>query len=78
MDLSHPQGASVNDGIEKELCSLHYSSVEKAVRRVIELGTVAKLDIENAYRIIPDGEKCCMSPVRTEVRSKGGCHGVDV
>lgn len=56
VDLSHPQGASVNDGIEKELCSLHYSSVEEAVRRVINLGPgtqMAKLDIESAYRIVP-------------------------
>ena len=55
LDLSYPQGASVNDGIEKELCSLKYSSVEMAVRRIIQLGPgalMAKLDIESAYRIV--------------------------
>ena len=25
VDLSHPRGRSVNDGIEKELCSLSYT-----------------------------------------------------
>ena len=32
VDLSHPKGASVNDGIESELCSLSYTSVDAAVR----------------------------------------------
>ena len=36
LDLSYPQGESVNDGIEKELCSLKYSSVEMAVKRIIQ------------------------------------------
>lgn len=56
VDLSHPRGASVNDGIEKELCSLKYTSVDEAVRVIRELGPgtqLAKLDIESAYRLIP-------------------------
>ena len=32
LDLSHPDGRLVNDGIEPELCSLSYSSVDEAVR----------------------------------------------
>ena len=55
-DLSHPEGGSINDGIEPELCSLHYTSVDKAVRKVLEKGTgtvMAKFDIESAYRTIP-------------------------
>ena len=50
------QGASVNDGIENELCSLKYVSVDEAMREVIELGQgtqLAKFDIESAYRLIP-------------------------
>ena len=35
-DLSHPQGTSVNDSIEPELCSLSYTSVDEAVRLVIK------------------------------------------
>ena len=56
LDLSHPAGASVNDGIERELCSLKYTSVDEAVQRFSELGKgalLAKLDIESAYRLIP-------------------------
>ena len=56
VDLSHPQGGSVNDGIEPELCSLRYTSVEEAARRVRALGPgtlLAKIDVESAYRTVP-------------------------
>ncbi len=56
LDLSHPQGASVNDGIEPELCSLKYTSVGEAVKKVkaMEPGAhLTKVDIESAYRIVP-------------------------
>ncbi len=32
VDLSHPEGSSINNGIDKELCSLHYARVEEACR----------------------------------------------
>ena len=38
VDLFHPEGVSVNDGIEPELCTPSYTSVDKAVRRVCEQG----------------------------------------
>lgn len=56
LDLSHPEGHSVNDGIEPELCSLQYASVGEAVRRVLAMergGHLTKIDIESAYRIVP-------------------------
>ena len=56
LDLSHPRGKSVNDGIEPELCSLSYTSVDHAVRVLLALGPrahMAKFDIESAYRLIP-------------------------
>lgn len=56
MDLSAPQAHSVNDGIAKELCSLHYSSLDDAAAKVSELGPgalLAKMDIRQAYRNIP-------------------------
>ena len=56
VDLSAPKGASVNDGIRPELCSLTYASVDDAVRVVLRLGRgciIAKLDIRSAYRIVP-------------------------
>ena len=51
VDLSHPAGMSVNDGIEPELCTVNYTSVDVAVRmiRMCGLGTLmAKVDVESA------------------------------
>ena len=56
VDLSDPDGRSVNDGISGEGCSLSYVSVDDAARMVLRRGPgalLAKLDIESAYRIIP-------------------------
>ena len=36
MDLSSPEGFSVNDGIRVELCTLTYVSVDDAARAVVE------------------------------------------
>ena len=56
MDLSSPEGYSVNDAISKEDCSFHYASVDWAVARITQLGSgtlLAKMDIQRAYRNIP-------------------------
>lgn len=56
MDLSSPEGRSVNDGIEPELCSLQYLRVDEVVRQVMVRGQgtlMAKMDIESAYRNVP-------------------------
>ena len=55
VDLSHPPGASVNDGISPSICSLRYASVDDAVIiKQLGRGTqLVKLDIKDAYRIIP-------------------------
>lgn len=56
MDLSAPQGHSVNDRIDKERCSLHYSSLDDAATKVAALGPgalLAKMDICQAYRNVP-------------------------
>ncbi len=56
LDLSRPKGSSVNDGIEPEVCSLSYASVDQAVRIIMLKGKqtqMAKFDIESAYRLIP-------------------------
>ena len=37
VDLSHPSGASINDGIEPKLCSLSYASVDNAVAIITQL-----------------------------------------
>ena len=55
-DLSSPQGHSVNDGIDPALCSLSYTSVDDAAAEICAMGRgtlLAKLDIKNAYRIVP-------------------------
>ena len=31
VDLSHSEGASINEGIEPELCNMRYTSVDEAV-----------------------------------------------
>ncbi len=56
VDLSSPEGASVNDGVYEHLCSLKYASVEDALRIIVTLGRgtlLAKVDIRKAYRNIP-------------------------
>ena len=55
-DLSHPQGFSVNDGIDPATCSLSYVTVDTVAQAVASLGRgalMAKVDIESAYRLIP-------------------------
>ena len=56
LDLSSPEGASVNNGIEADLCSLSYVSVDDAAQVVAKLGEgalLAKIDIRSAYRMVP-------------------------
>ena len=56
LDLSSPEGFSVNDGIKRELCSLSYMSVDDVARRVRDLGKgtlMAKFDLKAAYRNVP-------------------------
>ena len=56
VDMSHPAGRSVNDGISEDLASLTYVSVDNIMEVVSALGVgslLAKVDIKSAYRIIP-------------------------
>ena len=56
IDLSSPQGASVNDGINPEWSSLTYISVDSAAKVVAGFGRgtmLGKMDIGSAYGIIP-------------------------
>ena len=43
VDLSSPDGRSVKDGIEGDLCTLSYIKVDDAVRAVQEKGGGARL-----------------------------------
>ena len=56
VDLSSPEGKSVNDGIEPELCTLQYLRLYEVVEQVVRAGygaVLAKMDIKSAYRIVP-------------------------
>ena len=56
VDLSSPTTQSVNDQLHREWCQVAYASVDDAALLLHALGPVAqmaKLDIREAYRIIP-------------------------
>jgi hypothetical protein len=50
------QHKSVNDGIDLELCSMHYLWLDKVLEEVVHCrkgSLLAKMDIERAYRMVP-------------------------
>ena len=49
MDLSAPQGKSVNDGISKDLCSLSHMTIDEGVVRNGRGAFMAKFDLKSAY-----------------------------
>ena len=56
VDLSAPEGHSINDGIEKALCSLSYISVDNVANTILQLGLgtlLGKMDVKEAFRIVP-------------------------
>ncbi len=56
VDLSFHKGASVNNGLEREVCSVNYTSVDAACKRVIATGCgclLAKFDVEGVFRTVP-------------------------
>ncbi len=55
-DVSHPPGQSINDGINPDLCSLSYTTVDTVAWKIAATGAgslLAKINIESAYRLIP-------------------------
>ena len=56
VEMSSPEGASINEGICKEWYSLSYISVDDVARVVVKLGKgalMAKFDLKAAYRNVP-------------------------
>ena len=56
VNLSSPEGYSVNDGICPDLTSVVYASVDNAVEIIRRLGPgteLVKMDLKDAYRVIP-------------------------
>lgn len=53
--MSSQSKASVNDGINKDLCSLSFTSIDTVANKIItrEVGTLqAKMDIKQAYWLV--------------------------
>ena len=53
--LSHPPGNSVNDYIDPQACSVHYSSFDKVIDMISTLGPsalLARMDVKSAFRLI--------------------------
>ena len=56
LNLSSPDGGSVNEGIEPDLCSLQYFSLDEVVRYICTMdpgALLAKMDIDAVYRMVP-------------------------
>ena len=56
MDLSQPDGASINEGINKEDFSVQYTHFDAATDLVYNKGrncNMTKLDIQHAFRLLP-------------------------
>ena len=56
MHLSAPEGSSINDGIPSDDFSLHYVTVDDAIRLIFTHGTgayLAKADLKSAFRLCP-------------------------
>ena len=52
VDLLHPSGHSINDGIDPELYTLSYASMDDAIVTILCLGRgtlLAKLDLPNNF-----------------------------
>ena len=57
VDMSAPEGASINDGINEVVCSLSYVSVANAVHSITSLGQgalLAKVDVKSNVPIHPE------------------------
>ena len=56
VDLSSLSNASVNNGIDRDMCSVSYITVDQIVEEILELGQgtlLAKVDVKQAYRMVP-------------------------
>ena len=56
VDLSSPEGSSINDGVDVDRSSLSYASVDHLAALVVSSGRgcfLVKADIKEAYRMVP-------------------------
>ena len=62
MDLSHPSGHRINNGIPKDFCSLTYITIDTAIEQIqtLDRGTLlAKIDIKSAFHLLPVNPEDC-------------------
>ena len=57
LDLSQPEGLSVNSHIDKDSFAVHYTSMDSAIAHIFSAGPqgalLAKADLQHAFRLIP-------------------------
>ena len=56
VDLSAPDGSSMNNRVSSEFCSLDYVTIDDAAKMIAQKGNgslLAKVDIKHAYQNIP-------------------------
>ena len=53
MDLSSPDNHSVHDGIDKELCSLSYMSMDNVAEEIVQRGRGALMAKIHVKQYIP-------------------------
>ena len=58
LNLSAPVGKSANDGIDNDLCSLSYVTIDYAAEAIVSKGkgtylAIAKVGIQSAYYMAP-------------------------
>lgn len=54
--LSYPFDYSVNDFIDTEACSVHYTSFDEVLDMIAKLGTgafLSNMDVKSAFRLLP-------------------------
>ena len=54
-NLSYPEFDSINEGIDKELCTVHYTNFDDAIQLVVRAGKdalLAKADVKSAFRLL--------------------------
>lgn len=54
--LSYPEGNSLNDFIDPDLCSVQYTKFEEAIHMIQDMGhgcLLGKADIKSAFRLLP-------------------------
>ena len=80
VDLSSPEGPSINDGIDQECSSLSYTSIDHHSTLVVSEGRgsfMVKADIKEAYRMVPVRTNICWECNGETLFSLTRCYHLD-